>query len=387
VFELALRYLSARPRQTLLMLLGVLLGTAAFIALSGLLIGFKDYLVNQLVNNSASVHIEASQDGGFIRDLPAWSRRLDSDRAVAAWSAQLVAPALFTSNGSSAAGLLAGCDPARQARVSTIASYAVRGRFADLAPGGRRVALGAVLASKLGLSPGRSLSIATAQGRPESFQVVAVFKTGVEQQDSLAYAPLAEVQAMWGAGAQVNEIAVRLNDYTRAAAKAGAWGGLGQDKAESWDQKNANIVDTFKSEDMIRFLSLAAVLLVAGFGIYNVLNMTVTQKRMDIAILRSLGFGRGDVLALFLWQGFLLGLAGVLLGCLSGWGLGLYLRTVSVGGNPMGSGTGTLAVSLAPRIFCEGAAFALVSACLSTILPAYAAAKLDPIEIIRAGAA
>ncbi|HTB22562.1 MAG TPA: ABC transporter permease [bacterium] len=386
MFELSLRYLSARPRQTLLMLLGVLLGTAAFIALSGLLIGFKDYLVNQLVNNSASVHIEPAKDGGFIRDLSAWSRRLDSDRAVAAWSPQLIVPALFTRSGSSAAGLLAGCDPARQARVSTISSYVAQGRFADLAQGGARVALGAVLASKLGLELGQTVSISTSRGRPESFRVAAVFKTGVEQQDSLAYAPLAEVQALSGARARINEIAVRLEDYSLAGTKAGAWSRIGPDKAESWDQKNANIVDTFKSEDMIRFLSLAAVLLVAGFGIYNVLNMTVTQKRMDIAILRSLGYGRGDVLALFLWQGFLLGLAGILLGCLAGWGLDLYLRTVSVGGNPLGSGTGTLAVSLAPRIFCEGAAFALVSACLSTILPAYAAAKLDPIEIIRAGA-
>ncbi|MGH7442827.1 MAG: ABC transporter permease, partial [bacterium] len=231
MFDLALRYLLARRRQTLLMLLGVLLGTAAFIALSGLLLGFKDYLVNQLVNNSASVHIEAAQDGGLILDGHSWASRLRSDSEVSAYSPQLTLPALFRRGSAVAAGALVGCDPARQAQVTTIASYVTRGRFADLGVGGGRLALGAVLAGKLGVSLGSTVSLSTSRGRPESFVVAALFKTGVEQQDSLAYAPLARVQSLAAAGRGVNGIAVRLRDYRRAGALATLWSRLGPDRA------------------------------------------------------------------------------------------------------------------------------------------------------------
>ncbi len=385
MLRLALRYLLARPRQSLLMLLGVLLGTAAFIALSGLLLGFKEYLVDQLVNNSASVIISAPREGGTLRDPGAWGRRLAADPLVAATCPQLGAPALLSRGGATASGVLLGCDPAGLLRVTRLASYATAGSFAALR--GRELAVGDSLASRAGLTLGSRVRVSCAGGASETFRVAALFKTGVERADSVAYAPLGAVQALLGRPGAVGDIAVRLKDYTRADGEARAFNRLGGCRAESWERRNATLISTFKAEDMVRFLSLGAVLLVAGFGITNVLHMTVVQKRMDIAILRSLGYRRGDILALFLWQGLVLGLAGVALGCLAGWGAGLYLRTVSIGGNPMGAGTGHLAVSLAPRIFLEGGLFALAAACVSTALPAWSAARLEPIEIIRAGAA
>jgi lipoprotein-releasing system permease protein len=386
VTGLAFHYLLARKRQTLLMLLGVFFGTSCFIALSGLLIGFKEYLVGQLVNNSAHIHIEPAAGHAFIKDPAAWYDRLVSDRRVKAYSPLLISSVVFSKGSTAAPGLLLGCDPARQCRVTTLDAYTVAGRFSDLSLPGNGLALGAELRKSLGVDLGQELLVSSAGGAGRRFRVVAVFKTGIAQSDGLAYAKLSAVRGLCRAPGKVNEIAVKLDDYTQAAAVARAWSGPGPDKAESWDQKNANFVETFRAEDMVRFLSIGAVMLVAAFGIYNVLNMAVVHKRRDIAILRSMGFGALDVLALFFSQGLILGLCGVALGSLAGWGLSLYLRTVSFGGNPMGSGTGHLAVSMDPAIYVQAWVFALLATCVSSALPAWSAARLDPIEIIRAGA-
>jgi len=386
VLDLAVHYLLARKKQTSLMLLGVFFGTASFITLSGLLLGFKDYLVNQLVNNSASIHIGPADGAHFVQDTKAWYGRLDADPRVVAYSPQFIEPVIFSAGGAGAPGLMVGCDPRRQTQVTTIIGYVVEGSFSDLGAGGRLIALGAELRKKLGVALDQEVMVSPADGVPKPFKVVAVFKTGVQQGDSMAYVPLDAAQKLAGSGAQVNGIAVKLADYSAAASIADAWSKRGPEKAESWDQENPNFVQTFKAEDMVRFLSIGAVLLVAGFGIYNVLNMMVVQKRKDIAILRSMGYSFGDILTLFFSQGVILGASGGVLGLLAGYGACLYLRTVSFGGNPMGAGTGHLAVSLNPAIFLQALLLALFATSLASILPAYSAAKLAPIEIIRAGA-
>jgi lipoprotein-releasing system permease protein len=386
MIDLAVHYLLARKKQTVLMLLGVFFGTASFITLSALLLGFKDFLVNQLVNNSASIHIGPAAGARFVQDPKAWYARLDADPRVQAYSPQFIEPVIFSAGGTGAPGLVVGCDPRRQTRVTTIGGYVVEGSFQDLGPGGARIALGEELRKSLGVGLSQDVMVSPASGPPQAFKVVAVFKTGIQQGDTMAYIPLGAAQTLARAGGQVNGIAVKLADYSAAAGIADAWSKRGPEKAESWDQENANFVQTFKAEDMVRFLSIGAVLLVAGFGIYNVLNMTVVQKRKDIAILRSMGYSFGDILGLFFSQGLLLGFSGGVLGLLGAYGACLYLRTVSFGGNPMGSGTGHLAVSLNPAIFAQALFLALFATSLASILPAYAAAKLTPIEIIRAGA-
>ena len=204
--------------------------------------------------------------------------------------------------------------------------------------------------------------------------------------DSLAFGALADIQAINQTPNQVNEIAVRLHDYSLAASIANTWSTLGSEKVQSWDQINANIYDVFKLQDAVRFLSIGSILVVAAFGIYNVLNMTVMQKRKDIAILRSLGYSQNDIISLFFSQGLILGVAGALFGVLFGYLISKYMSTISFSGGPMGSGTGKIVVSFDPEIYINAGTLALVSAILASFFPARAAGKLTPIEIIRAGA-
>lgn len=416
MIHLALRYLIARRRQTILTLLGIFFGAAAYVSISGFFLGFREYLVDQLVNNSAHVHVQAREefltehgldesfygklvrhvfwstppsgrkDNAIVENPQSWYRRLAADPRVAAYSPQLSANVIFSKGRATASAGLVGCDPEQQIKVTTIGDYVIEGRWSDLSAGGNRLAIGDELRKKLGVYVSQNILVASANSPPTPFKVVAVFKTSSAQADNRAYGAITDVQRVNRTPNQVNEIAVRLHDHTQAAALANAWSAISPEKVESWDQQNANLFSVFALQDAIRFLSIGAIMIVAGFGIYNVLNMTVVQKRRDIAILRSMGYSAGDVVWLFFSQGLILGVSGVALGLGFGYVLGLYLQTVPFGASPLGRGAGHLLISFDPAIYLQAASLAMLASLLASVLPARAAGRLAPIEIIRAGA-
>lgn len=412
---LAIRYLLAKRRQTILMLLGIFFGAASYVTISGFMLGFRGYLVDQLVNNNPHIHIEAREefltstslneafyndrythvfwspppsgrkDNAIVEKPQGWYARLRADPRVAAFSPQLSASVIFTNGKATAPTTLIGCDPLQQEKVTTIGGYIVEGKFSDIAAGGNRVVIGKELQRRLGVRLAQNILVSLGKGPPSPFKIVGVFDSGNKMTDNVAYGSLVDVQKVNGSPNHVNKIAVRLFDHTQAAALATAWANFGPEKVESWDQINANVFDVFRIQDAIRFLSIGAIMVVAGFGIYNVLNMMVIQKRRDIAILRSMGYSTREIISLFFTQGFLLGITGVALGLSSGYGICLYLRTIPFKGNPMQS-AGYMLVSTAPEIYLQAGFLALATACLASVLPARAAGKLTPIEIIRSGA-
>ncbi|OFZ31357.1 MAG: hypothetical protein A2622_01860 [Bdellovibrionales bacterium RIFCSPHIGHO2_01_FULL_40_29] len=416
MISLALRYLLARRRQTLLTFMGIFLGTIAFVAISGFMLGFREYLIDQLINSTAHVHIQAREDflsehtldkafyqdqfdyifwdpppsgrkdSALVDNPQSWYLRLHSDNRVFAFSPQLKAAAIFSNGKATASSSIVGCDPMEQVKVTTIGDYVKEGSFSDIAAGGNRLAIGIELKKQLGLRLYQNVMVASARSTPTPFKVVAIFQTGNIMADLGAYGSLVDIQKVNHTPNQVNEISVKLHDLNQSARVATEWSKYGVDKVESWDQQNASIFSVFKMQDIIRFLSIGSILIVAGFGIYNVLNMTVLQKRKDVAILRSMGYGTLDIVALFFYQGVLLGGAGALLGVFCGYFVSLYLRTIPFNAGHMAGGISHLIISMNPWIYVQAASMAFFSAIFASILPAYGAGKMQPIEIIRAGA-
>lgn len=126
-----------------------------------------------------------------------------------------------------------------------------------------------------------------------------------------------------------------------------------------------------------------SILVVAGFGIYNILNMVVTQKRKEIAILRAIGYESWDIIKLFLIQGLIVGITGGIVGVAIGYGFCKHMATLPFSGGPMGSGNGRMMVSFDPFIYINGFILAFGSSLLASFLPARAAGKLTPIDVIR----
>jgi lipoprotein-releasing system permease protein len=259
----------------------------------------------------------------------------------------------------------------------------IEGRFNDLSYGGNRIILGVGMQKKLGARLNQTIYISNPEGKETPFKIAGIFKTGMKPVDDFrVYSVLADAQQVTGSKNELNDIAVRIKDYTKAHNLAATWNTLAVEKVESWDQINENFLDVFKIQNAIKFLMIAVLLVVASFGIYNVLSMTVNQKRQEIAILRSMGFRPQDILWLFFLQGLILGVLGGLLGIIFGYFAAIYIKTIPFGGGPFG-GTGYLMMSLNPWIYVQAMFLALGSSCLAGFLPARAAGKLRPIEVIR----
>jgi lipoprotein-releasing system permease protein len=277
---------------------------------------------------------------------------------------------------------LVGVDPHRQIRVTNIQSYMQHGSFLDLGSGGRRMLVGDGLLKKVGAKIGDILQITGGQGFATlPFKVIGSFHTGVISLDeNMAFSALVDVQAVNQKPSQITDIALRLTDVNLAQEVAADYSVLHQDKVQSWDQSNANILSVFSLQNFIRMFISTAIMVVAAFGIYNILSILVAQKRKDIGILRSVGFDKNDIVRLFLIQGLILGLTGGLLGLLVGYLLSMYLSTLSIAGM-----TDKLMVSFSQKIYVSGLVMAVVASIISSILPARGAGKLEPIDIVRSG--
>ena len=412
---LAVRYLLERKRQSILTLLGVFFGTMAYVAVSGFFLGFQGYLVQQLVNNNAQVHIEARQDYLKVHDLDvpffgksisnvlwspppagvegyldiqspqAWYKRLTDDPRVEAFSPILTAAALFNLGKFSVAANLIGCNPKQQVKVTTISDYMIAGKFTDIAFGGNRVILGDELMKRLGAGLEQTVMVSVGTHAAVPFKVVGRFYTGSRGMDLQAYGALADVQRVNLTQNQVNEIAVRLKDYKEADVMARTWARLAPERVESWADQNLNIKSVFAIQDALRFSMIMTVLIVAGFGIYNILNMTVNQKRQDIAILRALGYDTFDIVMLFFSQGLIVGVCGAVLGLICGYIFCRWLQTITFMQVTPSNPQGHLHIALDFAIYAQAAGLALLSASIASILPARAAGKLTPIDIIRQG--
>jgi lipoprotein-releasing system permease protein len=412
---LAIRYLLERRRQTILTLLGVFFGTVAYVSVSGFFLGFQGYLVEQLVNTSAQVHIQTRQDfmsehlldrvfykndfshvfwkfppsgvKGFVgvQNPQSWYARLKVDPRVKAFSPLLIAPALFSLAKISVSASMIGCDPLQQSKVTSIAQYMTQGKFSDIAVGGHRLILGAELMRRLGAEVDTTILVSVGTKGAQPFKIVGQFATGNRSADLQAYGAINDVQRINQTPNQVNEISVRLNDYTQSRALASSWSSIAPERTESWEDLNANILAVFAIQTALRYAMIATVLIVAGFGIYNILSMTVSQKRQDIAILRSMGYDTYEVIVLFFVQGLIVGACGAVLGLICGYFLCLYLQTIPFSGGPMGGTSGHLHIALTIPIYVQAGAMAILTSSIASILPARAAGKLTPIEIIRAG--
>lgn len=412
MFFLALRHLTSRKRQTLLTLLGILLGTAAYVAISGMMLGFQTFIIDQLVNNDAHVRITAREellsetslndaffgedtavrwlrppsgrkDNPYILAPGTWLDRLEDDPRVAAASPQMVVQAIVKHGKATSAVRLIGSEPERQKRVSNIEQYMLQGKFSEIGTTGNRVAVGKDLIDRIGAAYGETIFLSSGKGSTVPFRVVGVFRLGVRGLDETTiFGSLSDAQQLNETPSRVTDIAIRLNDVTDAGTLASTWNLLADEKVQSWDQANEGIMSVFKTQDIVRNSMTVSILVVAAFGIYNILSIAINHKKREISILRSMGFEPRDIERLFLIQGIVLGALGGCVGLALGYLACLYMGTIEVS-SQRGLGGNYMLVSYEPMIYVKGFGLAFLSACLASFLPARAAGKLEPIDIIR----
>ena len=410
---LAFKQLMARPLQTLLALLAIAFGAAAFIILSGMMLGFREVFIQRLINTAAHISIKAEEktveehslDSAFFPDklvkwlVPpvshdepphieypqGWFDKLDTDEAVEAYAPQLVAQVLLSRCKLSRTIALIGVEPEKQIRATDVQSDMTVGNFLDIGKGGFQVIIGESLAQKLGVRQNDNLNIVDTKGEVRPAKVAGFFSTGMVQIDDVTgYAPIHYVQEVNQTPGQVSQIIVKLKDITRAKTVADNWAALSREKVQSWDEANANFFAVFTMQDMIRYILSAVVLMIAAFVIFIVLNMIVMQKRGEIAILRSMGYEAGDIIRLFLSQGIFLGFFGGLLGLGLGTLVCLYVQSIKFGqGMGMSRGMDHMLIAWHTYIYVTAFLLAFFSGLAAGFWPAYRAGRMHPIDILR----
>ncbi len=407
---IAAAHLRGRRRQTLVSVLGVALGVGVFIAVTGLMGGFQAFFRNQLIESNPhvtitdEVRLPAPQPLVMLHPAAAVSvnRILPRDpvrgianageimAALAAMPGVAVAPSLrgqmlLRRAGRDFAVAAVGIDPAREAQVTTLSKDMRQGSLAALDARPDGIVVGQELATKMGAALGDTISVATAQGGESVLRIVGIFHTGLEQQDlGQVFVALNRQQSMQARPRVVNEIHIRLTDIRRsreiAAVAEGRWGY----KAAPWEETFARILEVFVLQNVIIYGSTGAILLVAGFGIFNIISTVVSEKARDIAIMRSIGMTRASVVVTFVVEGIAVGLMGVAAGWLLGWAGSALIETFPAPGTPSGGGAGgNLTVEKSPFTYGLAAGIALLSSVVAAWIPARKAARTDPLAIIR----
>ncbi|TPE47861.1 ABC transporter permease [Amaricoccus solimangrovi] len=406
LLALAVAHIRGRARQTLVAGLGVALGVGFSIAMAALMQGSQDDFVRQLVDTMPHVEITdetrapAPQPAEAAYDVVAFSnlRIVDDRRGIAnptaararleAWVPGTVAPALVTQGvaryaGRDAGVTVTGVEPEIEERASSVAGDFVQGGFRSLDAGGDNVVIGDGLAGKLGATLGDTVDIVSPSGLSRGFRVVGLFHTGARARDEgEVYMALRTARILAERPNVINRIRLRLEDPDAAPAIAArAEAGLGY-KAVSWQEANEAILEALVIRNFIMYTVVAAILLVAGFGIFNIVSTITHEKARDIAILKSLGFAETDMRRLFLIEGLAIGGAGAVLGWAIGYGLCLALGSVRFEVPELGDAT-RLPLAWSPWHYAISSALALGAAGIAGYLPARRAARLNPVDIIR----
>jgi len=279
---------------------------------------------------------------------------------------------------------LRGIDVVQQEKVTPIGRYATSGDIAVLAFSADALAVGSGVAEELGLKVGDMVRGAAPGGAPMSFKVVAIFEVGIPPMDkSRGYTTLRTAQAALGRPDDVNRIEARLTNPDQAPQVAERLERMLGHDAESWQQTNANSLNLLVMQNMIASFVLGSLLVVGGFGILAVQIMIVLQKQRDIAILRSVGFRRADILWIFLSQGVVLALGGAVVGS----GLAKValeqLAHLKVQTEAPGVKSETFLVWDDPKFYLFALAFALAIGVAASVLPAWRGSKVEPVEVLR----
>jgi lipoprotein-releasing system permease protein len=407
---LAIRHLLSQRKQTTLILLGISLGTMVYVSIAGIQFGFREFIIETLIDSDAHVKITGREEiisaqeldpyfgkpGEYTRWVVApsgrrdearilypqgWFSRLENLPGVVAYAPQFQVQAILHRGNVKYATNLIGIHTEKQLEVTDLAKNMREGRLQSIGRSGNRIVLGSGLATKLGARKDETVLVSSgADAVP--FKIAGIYHSGIQQLDDvIAYAAILDVQQVAKTPGRVTTIAVRLDDVDRATEISDELKVASLDKVQSWSEANSSLLEMFKVQDFVRIFITVTVMLVAAFGIYNVLTIIINQKKREIAILRALGFSPSEVERLFLSQGAILGILGSTIGLILGFllcfGLGQMKFNVP--------GFEKFLISYDLSIYAWGMGMATVSSVVAGFLPARAAKKMTPIDIIRAG--
>ena len=390
---------------SLMSMVGVAIGVAVLIVVLSVMNGFEMELRSRIL--SVTSHATVTAFGAGLEDWQSLRQRALANPGVLAVAPYVEGEALAIGereDGASSAVTVRGVDPELESQVSAIGQRMQRGSLEALVPGGFRVLLGSEVAKRLGVTEGDTVVLAVAQGnvtpagvmpRMRRFTVGGVFYSGMYEIDNgLALVSRPDAVRLFRVPTEATGLRLAVRDPMRAPSVARAvaeelGGGLWVD---DWTHRHANFFRSIELTKRMMFFILLLVVAVAAFNIVSTLVMAVKDKQPDIAILRTLGARPTSILAVFTTQGTVIGILGTLGGVALGVLISMNLERLVHGlerllGTRFMDASVYLMSDLPARVLPGDvaliAATAFALCCLSTLYPAWRAARTQPARALR----
>lgn len=401
--DIARTYLFSGKKMTAVAVLGVLLGMSIYIFMNSLLVGFDkasdenifkntphirlyndDVISKNLVSDTAAEYLISNPKVvpkvNTIINPNGIAEMVQQQKEVTVVTAQVNTSVFYNNGRTQVSGLSIGIKPEEADMMYSITSSMVEGKFETLKSDPNGIVIGIGIAEKMNLVLGDNINLTSQKGVTKNLRVAGIFRSfNSTADDTKSYVNLYTAQQLLKENnVYVTDISVNVKDPYQAAAVAEKLSQLTGYKSEDWKESNESLMALSKMRFiMINFVS-TAIMLIAGFGIYNILNMTVSQKINDIAILKAIGFKGNDVIRIFVTQALSIGLIGVVGGMLMALLMITLLKKVYIGGD-----IGYFPVDYELQKFIQGVVMGLVITFFAGYIPARKAAKVDPVSIFR----
>ncbi len=412
IFSIAQSLMLARWRQTMVAAFGVTFGIAMFISLLGFMSGLNDLLDGLILNRTPHIRLynevqptlkqpvdmtEAYRDSyNFVKSVKPKQERpeiynnaailnfLKSDPRVLGVAPKITAQVFYNVGVIDLTGAVNGIDVEAESSLFKFQDYVVEGDYIDLKNTPNSIILGKGLADKMLASIGDVIQLTTSKGERLQLKVVGLFQSGLQDADNTqSYASLITTQKLLGESmSYITDIQIKVKNIEMAPQIAKEYERLFD--VEALDIQTAN--SQFETGSSVRSIISYAVgitlLIVAGFGIYNILNMMIYEKMDSIAILKATGFSGRDVNRIFTSIALSIGIAGGIMGLILGLSLSLLIDNIPFD-TPSLPTIKTYPINYDPRFYLIGICFSLLTTYLAGYLPSRKASKVDPVVIIR----
>jgi lipoprotein-releasing system permease protein len=341
---IGLRYTRAKRRNhfisfiSMISMLGIALGVMALIVVLSVMNGFEKELRGRILGMVS--HVTITGFGGPLQDWQELREQALQNPEVIGAAPYTEAEAMMSNLSSVSGALIRGIDPSYEVGVSEIHHNMKFGSLDDLVAGEYGIVLGSGLANSLDVVPGDRITMITPQAtaspvgflpRLRRFRVVGIFEIGVYEYDrSSALIHYEDASRLFRLDGGVSGLRLKLDDLDRAPLVRNELKqtlGL-QYWVSDWTLRHANYFKAVRTEKTVMFIILSLIVAVAAFNIVSTLVMVVTDKQSDIAILRTLGMSPTSIMWVFMVQGTLIGLIGMLLGLASGVAIALNIDTI-----------------------------------------------------------
>jgi lipoprotein-releasing system permease protein len=289
---------------------------------------------------------------------------------------------VFIRNGvSKTSASLSGIETINENELFETAKYIIEGNLSELDRRSDGIILGVGLAQTIGVKTGNTIFLTTSDGISKTFKVIGLLESGSKSADKTrALISIQTARQLFSKNrSYATDVLVNTYDYNNARAVAKKISALTDYKVESWQEGNDQLVSSSLLRDILAISVSLTILIVAGFGIYNIMNMTVNEKIKEIAILKAMGFNGKDVIEIFLTQSLAIGLIGGFVGLFLGNGIVQILDIVPF----KIASHNTLPVVYNAKDYILAFVFGVVITLIAGYLPSRKASKVDPVEILR----